>query len=504
MKNLLEIAGVVTKKKVKKIEIFDEYSLRNKSSKFNEFYDDLTSGQYKNDRDAAAKLYSCSPKDARYRQLKSRFRKRLLNTLFFLDVNKPSASNYDRAHFSCHKEWTLVKILQDNNANNSAIGLASSILTTAQKFHISEIIVNCSRILREDAAREGNSKDFEMYDDLLKNHSLILSAEMRSEELYQRVVMDYYRPAHKDNDLEERIEAYCNILLSLSEIHDSPLIFYNMFLVWAMRYEMAHEYEALLEVCERAENYIRENPEFYQEERLIDFYTKKMSAYLHLGNYTKGQINAEQCLKRFPQGTRPWFTFMEYYLLLALHTNHNIQALAIYNQTVSNKGFAKQDYLTKEKWELFEAVIYFLLQKSWMSRRIVTTKRRQSFAPDEFIEKTLNYISDEKILAIFMLIMQVFFAIQKKRFNKADEFIDQLQNMANRNLHKEEYFRPIQFIRALLQVRKANYQLEEVRNAEKYLERMQQQPFNYRGVLTQVEPIRLENLWKLLLEQLEV
>jgi len=52
-------------------------------------------------------------------------------------------------------------------------------------------------------------------------------------------------------------------------------------------------------------------------------------------------------------------------------------------------------------------------------------------------------------------------------------------------------------------VRKANYQLEDVRNTEKYLERMQQQPFNYRGVLTQVEPLRLENLWQLFLEQLE-
>ena len=118
MKNLLEIAGVVTKKKVKKIEIFDEYALRNKGSKFNEFYEDLTSGEYKNDRDASSKLYGCTPKDARYRQLKSRFRKRLLNTLFFLDVNKPSASNYDRAHFTCHKEWTLVKILLDNDAHS--------------------------------------------------------------------------------------------------------------------------------------------------------------------------------------------------------------------------------------------------------------------------------------------------------------------------------------------------------------------------------------------------
>lgn len=503
MKNLLEIAGIVTKKKVKKIEIFDEYSLRNKNSKFNEFYDDLTGGLYKNDRDAAGKLYNCSPKDAKYRQLKSRFRKRLLNTLFFLDVNKPSASNYDRAHFSCHKDWTLVKILLDNDAHSSAMNLARSILTTAQKFRISEIIVNCARILRQDASVQGNIKDFESYDDLIREHSLVLSAEIRSEEFYQRVVMEYYQPIFKENDLEEHIETYSNSLLSLSELHDSPIIFYNMFLVWAMRYEMSREYEALVEVCERAETYVEDNPEFYQEDRLIDFYTKKMSAFLHLGNYTKGQINAEKCLKRFPEGSKPWFTFMEYYLLLALHTDHHIQALAIYNQTVSNKWFIKQDVQTRDKWGLFEVIIFFILDKRGLSKRIVTAKRQSVFQPAQFVEKELNYSTDHKIINVFMLIMQVFFLLDMRRYNKADEYIFQLQNMANRNLHKEEYYRPIQFIRALLQLRKANYQVDELRNINKYLGRLEERPFTYRGVLTQFEPIPLEKLWQILMERLD-
>ncbi len=87
MKNLIEISKIVTKKKVKKIEIFDDHSLKHKNSKFNEFYEALMSNKFRNDRDAASFLYSCSPTDDKYRQLKSRFRKRLLNTLFFLDVN---------------------------------------------------------------------------------------------------------------------------------------------------------------------------------------------------------------------------------------------------------------------------------------------------------------------------------------------------------------------------------------------------------------------------------
>ncbi|MBV6653095.1 MAG: hypothetical protein KI786_05035, partial [Mameliella sp.] len=131
MKNLLEIARVVTKRKVRKIEIFDDHSLRNNKSKFNLFYEALRDNKFKNDREAASALYNCSPTDPKYRQLKSRFRKRLLNTLFFLDINMPKAANYDRAYYSCHKDWTLVKTLIWYNAPNSAAQLARQILTTS-------------------------------------------------------------------------------------------------------------------------------------------------------------------------------------------------------------------------------------------------------------------------------------------------------------------------------------------------------------------------------------
>ncbi len=502
MKNLLEIAKVATKKKVKKIEIFDEWSLKVKNSKFNEFYEDLTQGVYKNDRDAAAKLYNCSPKDARYRQLKSRFRRRLLNTIFFLDVNKPGASNYDRARFTCHKEWTLVKILQDNNAHNSAKNLARSILTTALKYRLSEIIVSCARILRQFAAEGNEAKQFEEYDLLVKTHNEILKAETRSEELYQRVIMDYYSPLDKQGDLNDRIESFSNILLGLSENFDSPLVFYNMFLVWAMRFEIERNYEALLEVCERAENYINDNPDFYQENRLIDFYTKKMSAYLHLGKFLPGQINAENCLKRFPEGSEPWFSFMKYYLLLALHTGHDIQALAIFNRSVGNKNFHKLDKKSKDKWSLFEAIIQFLLSQGPLASKLVCTKKRKVFSVDRFIETQFNYDADQKSLLVFSIIFQVFFLLENEEFDKSDKRIDVLQKMANRSLKKNVYFRSIQFIRLLLQFRKAEYQAEDLRNTDKYLNKLYEQPFSYRGVISQFEPIPFEKLWDLMLKRL--
>ena len=187
MKNLIEIARIVTKKKVKKIEIFDDYSLKNKNSKFNEFYEALMAGKFRNDRDAATFLQDCSPTDDKYRQLKSRFRKRLLNTLFFLDVNLPDTSGYDRAYFTCNKEWTLVKILLANEANSTAASLARQILTTSLKYKFADLVVNCSRILRTYAAQIESEKEYEEYDGYVKQYKDILDAEIRSEELNQRV-----------------------------------------------------------------------------------------------------------------------------------------------------------------------------------------------------------------------------------------------------------------------------------------------------------------------------
>ena len=138
-----------------------------------------------------------------------------------------------------------------------------------------------------------------------------------------------------------------------------------------------------------------------------------------------------------------------------------------------------------------------------LASRLTPIRKRDAFLPEKFIERSFYYGADQKKLTVLMLSMQVFYLVKAKQFNRADEVIGQLQNMANRNLHKVEYFRSIQFIRLLLLIRKANYQKEELRNAEKYLNRLAEEPFTYRGVLSQFEPVQLERLWQIFLSQLE-
>jgi len=445
MKNLIEISRIVTKKKVRKIEIFDDHSLKHKNSKFNEFYEALMANKFKNDRDAASFLYACSPTDDKYRQLKSRFRKRLLNTLFFLDVNLPSTSNYDRAYYSCNKDWTLVKILLSNKATHTAAALARQILTTALKFKFADVIVNCS---------------------------------------------------------EERIDTYCDALVGLSEMYDSPIVIYNMYLVWTYRYEMLRDYDSMLEVCNKAEKYIEDNPAFYQDDKLATFQMKKMSAFLHLRDWKNGKINAEKCLQSFPKGSDTWFNFMEYYLLLAIHTDNYINALAVYNEATNNTKFKKQNNKFKEKWKIYDVYLNYIIESQGESNPILLTQRRKAFRVSRFINDPILYPKDQRIFTVLMVIAQMLMLLEKKSYNNVSERIDRLKSYANRQLKKEEYFRSIQFIRLLQQLSKAEYQIENLSNVDKYYNRLIETPFSYRGLIHELEVIPYEKLWNMILSRL--
>lgn len=503
MKNLIEIVKVATKRKTSRIELLDDKALRG-SSKFREMYEGIERGDFKNDRDAAAYLYKADPGDARYRQLKSRFRRRLLNTLFFIDIKKPDAADYASAYFTCNKEWTLVNILRQNKSMNSAADLAQQILTTALKFKFADVIVNCSRILREHAALNSDEKAFDQYNLYIEQYDKVLNAEIEAEALYQRVIMAYYLPPSRRGDLKDRMDVYCEELIRLSQTYtDSPTINYNMYILWMMRFEMVHEYGTMLTICGEAEQYIERNPMYYQEEKRILFYTKKMSAYLHLKNYKAGRESAEKCLREFSEGSEVWFLFMEYYLLLAIHTENYIQALAIFNEAHNTPDFRKLDGVVREKWAIYEAYIHYLIESQDIDEAFVMKQRRKSFRLSRFLETNPSYPRDQKIFTLLVSILQVLFLLQSRNFPRATEKIESFKPLIARNLSKEELHRPLQFMRLLQRLAKARYRVDDLTGVEKYFQRLQEQPFSYRGALNELEIIPYEKLWEIVLAKMK-
>lgn len=502
MKNLIEIARIVTKRKVKKIEIFDEHALKYKNSKFNEFYEALTANKYKNDRDAASHLYNCAPTDDKYRQLKSRFRKRLLNTLFFLDINLPSTSNYDRAYYSCNKDWTLVKILLSNNAELTAATLGRQILTVALKYKFADVIVNCARILRAYAVVEDDEKIYEEYDQYAKQYQDILDAEIRSEELFQRVIINYHKPTERTT-LLEKIDVYCEALVGLASMYDSPIVIYNKHLVWTYRYEMLQDYEGMLKSCVEAEQYIEENPLYYQANKVATFHIKKMAAHLHLRDYKNGKETAEKAALSLNIGTETWFELMEYYLLCSLHTENYLNALSILRKAKSHARFPHLSGALREKWNISELYLHYIIESQAAKNPMYLAQRSKSFKLSKFLSESVLLAKEYRILTIQVMIVQILFLIQKKDYTDATERIEKLKLYANRQLKRDEHLRMINFIRLIQQFPKSDYNIAEFGNIQKYLKRFKDNPMKYRGLIHEIEFIPYEHLFKMMVDALK-
>ncbi len=498
MKHLLEISKIVTKKKVKKIEIFDDHSLKQKNSKFNEFYELLMKGNLKDDKEAAAQLYGSTPIDDKYRQLKSRFKKRILNTLFFLDINQTSSSNYNRAFYSCHKDWTLVKILLSNKANSTAAQLAKSILGTALKFEFSDIIVNISRILRAHAMHEEDEKLYEEYNSLCEKYQLILKAEIESDELYERTILICKKPASKTPNRIPLIQSYCDKLLDLANTYASPIVLYNQFMVFATFHEMQEDYNSVCLVCTSAEQYVIEHPHLYREDKLAKIALKKLLAFVHLQEFEKGQIQAEEYLKIFEKNTA-WLQFYEYYLLLAIHCKEYAAAHAIFDRAFEDKRFKKISSESEDKWNAFETYLCLLL---WVETEdgIEKPRRYKQFKVKRFLEEPIIFPKNQRIFTVILVIAQVVFLLHEERSGEAFERVERLKGYSTRLLKQEEHYRITQFVRLLQQLAKAHFDYTKIGVHQKYLTRLIASPIKYRDAANELEIIPYHHLWEMILK----
>lgn len=504
MRNLLDIASILTKKKIAKIEILDEQILKQKDSLFGKFYKGLITGKIETDEDATQFLYGTpDPSDAKYRQLKSRFRRRLLNTLFFIDVNVPLASNYDQALLNCSKEWAIVEILFVYESRQSAVTLARQVFSTALKFHFASFIIKSARLLQEHALEEAREKEFRYYNSYLQQYLPVQAIEIEAETLCQEATLLYLH-THCDGECIKKIETIGNALIQLTENESaSKVVHFYMYAVWTIYYEVLRDYEGMLEVCQNGEQFLKGNSDLFDKRKKSFFFVKRLSAYLHEHRYQEGKIHADEVLLYLSEDSLAWLDFMKYYLLLSLHTDHVINALAIFSRVASATSFKKLDGTRREEWELIEGMLHYLIDLQNGSATLLPKQRRKTFKLSDFISRPIDYQQQQVNLTVQRVTLQILFLLHRHSYQGIAQRTEQLHQLARYELKKEGYERPYAFVRLLSQLNKADFNPKNMRNSEKYLQKLQEKPYFYQGKAAQFEILPYEKLWQLVCKYLE-
>jgi len=320
MDNLKDLVHIVSKQRVKKIEIIGNPG--NKNSKMNELYEAIHAGVVKTDEEAAKLIYDTNADDINFKKLKYRLQNRLINTIFFIDTSKPSFKEYGRAYYSTHKAQLAIGILLGFNARKPAIDLAQRTLRVAMKYEFSEIALElCKRLRRHYGTMEGNIKKFNEYNALTKRYAKLVQAELLADEYCQTLTLSFAKSkAQVSDELKELAIQFEKELLNYTDkMHSFNLNLYA-YIVYALRYELCRDFENMLLVCGKAIDYMESRP--FKNSKSFHFLYRKLICHIQLQQFDQGEKTAEKCLtmnsSRY-EGTYNWFISLELYMILSFH-----------------------------------------------------------------------------------------------------------------------------------------------------------------------------------------
>lgn len=501
MKELKELTYILTKNKVQSIEIIGSDSFQH-DSKFYQLFEAVRTGKVKNDKEAAKFIYGTNEVTAKYRNLKYNLKSRLINTLFFIDVNGPLR---DKAYYNCWKQWSACIILNEKSATYSASKIAEKVINQAIKFEFSNLVVVTSLFLRTYySLRNHNSVKFEHYNDLYYEYKEIEEYQNLAYEYYIRLILDYtLNSVTIDGDIEKAGKKYISQLEHKKNKINSTRFHYYLFQIQLLCSMGVFDYISAKSICDEALEYLNalKNPFKIGVRNVL---LNKLVCHIQLKEFEEGKETALQCENLLDKGAFNWFKAKEYLFMLAMHTGNYQDAYIALNEVTKHSRYSQYKSLFNETWLLNRMYVHFL----FLLGEITLAPKDNQFTSirlGKFINEVPKFSKDKKGMNIPVLIIQLAFLILQKKYDLAIDRIEALEKYCSRYLKRDHpNFRCNYFIRMLLQIPVSSFHKAGVeRRAKKYLDKMKTVEINFNSQAHEVEIMPFETMWQFILDALK-
>jgi hypothetical protein len=504
MDSLSELIRLVTKKRIKKVELFDESS-RNKSSNYFKLFEGIHSGQYRSDQDAARDIYDCDPSEKKYLILKTRLKQKLLNTLFFLDFEDESIPEYQNALYECNKQLYCAKVLLMSGSKRIAIPTLEKTLRRAQETQLTDIELECAKILRGHFSTTNQYKEFLIFKGIAEQAEQKLHAENLSDKYYQELIAIYAKSKANRAKVKKLAEKYYKVLQEDFKRYDSIKLSMNYFRIRTMFHQFSDDYQAAVEATNQTEEYVRRTLKFQPPSRLEELAIQKMNFYLHLKDFPSGEAHAKSAANVFEEGNANWFTFQEYYFLLCMHSEQYMRAAEVFHSVVDRPNFRLLPDGKKERWRVFQAYIHYIYKTQKIREiRPVIQNAKTHFRLNEFLLEKPVFAKEKRGLNTAILSVQVLFLLEKMEIEPLNACVTALEEYCRRYPKKDGNFRSECFISLLVNMRNENYRFYQTRKAsEKFYEEMKSMMMEYHGGNRALEVLPYEFMWNRVLEKLK-
>ncbi|MEZ5009902.1 MAG: hypothetical protein R2728_11085 [Chitinophagales bacterium] len=508
MNTLRQIISVVSRKRISKVEIFDKTLLSTEDSKFTELYNAIESDQVKTDSEAAQLIYN-DPNSVNYRKLKSRFLKRLLNTLFFLDINGSNkGDDYRYNHYSCTKALMHAKLLRFFGAFESASKIIKLKYNDAKKFAFYDILAEYSWFLIQYYSLTGNVKALQEERSNYYEYKKVADSEAQSQLIYYVSIVEFVKSTTVNQHAIDQLKQGIIEIEKEVNSHPTAINIFNQQMLKFNYYETIFDWESLLIECDKAYKDLSHH-KYYNKTKnhLITF--KKLVACLNLKRFNEGVRLFEKSKNAYAEGSNNWFMIQKYGALLAIHSDDRELAYKIYIDANSQRVAKFMNKPTQEFWTIIRAYLHFLIQIHNEAHLVEHEATFKKFRIFKFLNEVPIYSKDKSGNNIAVLVMEYMFLLIEGNYEAIISKMDSIKVYRSRYLKDDMYKRAYTFIGMLIKVEKESFVYKGVKKScAKEYNLLQHNDSDQEGTrsnwpIHESEIIPYEKLWYYILKILE-
>ena len=496
------------------IRNFDKYKMRyidvldNKDSEslHTKLYRAILDGKVNTDDEAAKFLFGPAAKksDQRYKNFKTEFKKRVLNTMLFIDPSHESFDKYQQAFYEIHREWMTIKAIYANNMSDLANPLAEQLLQLVKKYDYTEIAVPLISAIRFGIAMTADKKLYVEYQQLHNHYIELWLWELKAKEYTDILKMEYVKSTQYKPFMSDIAKGYFEELKPAMEKYDAVALHNSGRIVEIYIYSTVNDYRNVLDVAERALAFFRAKS-FQISSVVAVFQHQKMIALMMLKRYAEAEEVMSETIALRVEGSFNWFVTQESRAFLFFKMHRFTEGYALYDRITKMPEFKElREGMNKEMWFLFDA--YFHLLRHLGKMPLSTFKENNKvFKISKFLNDVSTFCKDKEGMNIAVLSVEMCFLVVTKQHDELTKRLESVEKYFDRHTKQDDpYYRFHQFGSLLLKIPESNFnRILTRKNTVELRQNLESVPFDPVSSVYRGEVINLEEVWDWLLDTLD-
>ncbi|GEM_PF-5816058 len=449
-------------------------------------------GQYLTDEEAAQGLYEAEPTDHRFRMLKSRLKAKVMNLLPLVDFKDSDDNLVWQQEHESENHISRAKALLRHGEYDLAEKQLNKAYAISQECEFTNLSYESLRLLRMIYSERCKPTDYYTTVEALEELGKTMALEEQTENLFTKVSMNLRKSLHsRRNTIEEAAKAV-KVLEGLTKKSDSFQVLDRYYRLKMFHCELTGQFSTIVEMTDSMSEKL-ENGEINEIRFDVKYnYFMKTYALLRLKQYDEGLKTASHGMLHFNRMTNNWFSHMENYMLLAMHSKSYKLASDLMQRVVRNPHLTSLSKRAQDRWQLFNAYLNFVIPGEKAGKVI-------NF--DQFFVTMSKDGKDKRGYNTSVLILEL---LDHLKEGNVDRIVDRVDGLLEyMRLHYSDpgqYAREKQFIKIIKCLPSTEYDVKKAeKKGKKYYEKLKELE-ELEGTFAEIEILPYYHVWEFIIE----